>query len=251
MIAIIKRDLKSFITSVRGWTIIWIAAAVFGVFYKNFIVTFFEMQRKASAFGGDLLSVEQLLAAVFNNFLLILTLIVPAITMSLFAEERQSGSIKLLLSSPFPAYQIVVAKFLAGIASFGVLLLATIPFVVFLLTHGVMDIGVVFSSYLGLMLYGSMQIALGLVVSLLTASVLLAYACSSILLLLLLVLNWLLPSLTSGGAWVDILRFVAPSTHLDRNFKGLWMVSDFLFYLGLTGMLVFMAAVAFESLKNK
>ena len=105
----------------------------------------------------------------FFQAAMLLLLIVPVITMRLFAEERRSG-IELLLTSPVREIQIVLAKFLASMAVIVAMLALTLPHPITLRIFGDPDLGPVYSGYLGLLLLGGALTALGLAISALTAT---------------------------------------------------------------------------------
>ena len=97
-------------------------------------------------------------------------LLIPAVTMRLFAEERRSGSLELLVTLPVSEAEVVAGKFLAAMTLVAVALLLTLSYPVTLSTMGTLDLGPVVGGYLGLLLLGGAFTAIGTAASAFTAS---------------------------------------------------------------------------------
>ncbi|MEO8039454.1 MAG: ABC transporter permease subunit [Betaproteobacteria bacterium] len=124
---------------------------------------------------------------------MILLLIVPVITMRLFAEERRNGTLELLLTSPVREIEVVLAKYLASMAVIAVMLALTLAYPITLQIFGSPDWGPVYSGYLGLILLAGALVAIGLAISALTANQIVAATVS----LGIFLLMWMLDSLGS------------------------------------------------------
>jgi ABC-2 type transport system permease protein len=123
----------------------------------------------------------------------ILLLIVPVITMRLFAEERRTGTLELLLSSPVREIEVVMAKFLASMSVIVVMLALTLSYPITLQIFGSPDWGPVYSGYLGVVLLAGALVSIGLAISALTANQIVAATVS----LGIFLLMWMLDSLGS------------------------------------------------------
>ena len=99
-----------------------------------------------------------------------LILLVPLITMRQFAEERRSGTLELLLTAPLREIDIVVAKFIACMVVVLAMTSLTLVYAVVLAVYGDPDWGPIYSGYLGLIMFGAALIAIGLMISALTAN---------------------------------------------------------------------------------
>ncbi|HEU0063072.1 MAG TPA: ABC transporter permease [Hyphomicrobiaceae bacterium] len=115
-------------------------------------------------------SKQATLVHIFFQAAVQLILLVPLITMRQFAEERRSGTLELLLTAPLQEIEIVVAKFIACMVVVGAMTGLTLVYAVVLAVYGEPDWGPIYSGYLGLILFGAALIAIGLMISALTAN---------------------------------------------------------------------------------
>ncbi len=137
------------------------------------------------------------LVHIFFQTSVLFLLIVPILTMRLFAEERRQGTLELLLTAPIREIEIVLAKFVATLAIVALMLALTSSYSIVLGLFGDPDWGPIYSGYLGLLLLGGALIAVGLVVSGLTSNQIVAAVVSLGLFLLLWMVDsmaYLLPS---------------------------------------------------------
>jgi ABC-2 type transport system permease protein len=187
--------------------------------------------------------IATLVHAFFQASMLLL-LIVPVITMRLLAEERRSGTLELLLTSPVREIEGVLAKFLASLAVIVTMLAPTLAYPITLQIFGEPDWGPVYSGYLGLVLLGGALTALGLAISALTANQIVAATVS----LGLFLLMWMLDSL---GALLPvpydaIVINLSLLAHFTPFAAGALYLSDFGFFttLILLGLLLSVRALA-------
>ncbi|MCB1806434.1 MAG: ABC transporter permease subunit [Candidatus Competibacteraceae bacterium] len=184
-----------------------------------------------------------LVHSIFQAAMLLL-LIVPIITMRLFAEERRSGTLELLLSSPVREIDVVLAKFLASLAVLVLMLALTLVYPITLQIFGKPDWGPVYSGYLGLFLLSAALTALGLAISALSANQIVAAALSLGLFLLL----WMLDSLGAllPAPYDNFVINMSLIAHLTPFATGALYLSDFGFFLTLIllGLLLSVRALA-------
>ena len=110
------------------------------------------------------------LVRVFFQAAVLFLLIVPVVTMRLFAEERRAGTLELLLTSPVREIEIVLAKFVAGLTLPALMLALTGSYATVLGIYGDPDWGPIYSGFLGLLLLAAALTAIGLLVSGLTSN---------------------------------------------------------------------------------
>jgi len=124
------------------------------------------------------LSKQATLVHIFFQSAMQLVLLVPLVTMRLFAEERRGGTLELLLSSPAPEIDIVLAKFVAAMLMLMTMIGLTASYALVLGLFGRPDWGPVYSGYLGLVLLAGALVAIGLAISALTANQIVAAVAS-------------------------------------------------------------------------
>ncbi|NRA64402.1 MAG: hypothetical protein HRU19_07960 [Pseudobacteriovorax sp.] len=247
VLVIAQRDMKSFFHSLRGSVIFWFFLIFMGFFFQSFVISFIEMQSQSAGYGGDGPTLNQLLTAIFHNLHFILLLIVPALTMSAFAEERKTQVDRLLQTSPVTMFQIVLGKFFASTLMISLVLLASSVYPIYTVIYGNADGAVILSSYLGIFLLVCSQVALGLMVSSMTDNQFLAFVFTMFGLFLLLILNWIAPNITSAGATEQFVKYLASTTHLDNFFKGLITIADVTYFILFTGLFLFFTFITLDS----
>jgi ABC-2 type transport system permease protein len=124
------------------------------------------------------ISKQATLVHIFFQSAMLLVLLVPLVTMRQFAEERRGGTLELLLSSPAPEIDIVLAKFAAAMLMLAAMIGLTLTYAIVLGLFGKPDWGPVYSGYLGLFLLAGALVAVGLAISALTANQIVAAAAS-------------------------------------------------------------------------
>jgi ABC-2 type transport system permease protein len=124
------------------------------------------------------MSKQATLVYIFFQSAMLLVLLVPLVTMRQFAEERRGGTLELLLSSPAPEIDIVLAKFAAAMLMLLAMIGLTFTYALVLGLFGKPDWGPVYSGYLGLVLLAGALVSIGLAISALTANQIVAAAAS-------------------------------------------------------------------------
>jgi ABC-2 type transport system permease protein len=179
-----KRELFAFFVTPLAWVLIVVFLVLQGMHFFLVVDSF------ASAAAG--MSDQTPLQAFFGNTVLlyvVLFLLVPPMTMRLFAEERRSGTIEPLLTAPVSSSAVVLAKFCAALATYIAMWVPTLLYIVILRRTGEVDLQVAASSYLGVVLVGAGYLALGLLASALTKSPFIALVVTALLLLALFIIG--------------------------------------------------------------
>ena len=169
----------------------------------------------------------------------LLLLIVPVITMRLFAEERKAGTLELLLTAPVRESHVVIAKYLASMAVLAVMIGLTGVYAVVLGLFGSPDWGAIYSGYLGLLLLASTLVSIGLAVSALTSNQVIA----AIVTIGILFSMWMVDTLAS--MLPDALERIFISVSLRARFTpfatGAMYTSAFGFFFSATLLALFLA----------
>ena len=233
---IFKRELSAYFTSPLAYVFIVIFLALTGAF-TFFIGGFFE---RGSA---DL-------QAFFTFHPWLYIFLVPAVAMRLWAEERKTGTIELLMTLPITTYQAVLGKFLAAWCFTGIALALTVP-VWFTVNYlGEPDNGVIFASYLGSWLMAGAFLAIGACVSALTTNQVIAFVVSAAACFVFLtssldmVLSVLRP--WAPGFLVDLIASFSFITHFGIVTKGVISLSTAVFFASLIGVCLFINALLID-----
>jgi ABC-2 type transport system permease protein len=172
----------------------------------------------------------------------LLLLIVPIITMRLFAEERKAGTLELLLSAPVRESHVVLAKYLASMAVVLAMIALTGSYAIVLGMFGAPDWGPIYSGYLGLALFASTLVSLGLMISALTANQVVA----AIVTIGVSFMLWTIDTL--AAMMPDALERILISLSLLARFTpfatGAMYTSDFGFFVCSTLLALFLAVRA-------
>ncbi len=162
-------------------------------------------------------------------------LLVPAVSMRLWAEERKAGTIELLLTLPLTLWQAVLGKFAAAWAFLGIALALTFPLWITVAWLGNPDHGVIAASYIGSWLMAGAFLAIGSAISALTRSQVVAFVVTAIVCLLLLLAGF--PLVTdvfanwASAALVDAIAGLSFLTHFQAITRGVLDLRDLAFFV--------------------
>ena len=166
-------------------------------------------------------------------------LFLSVITMRLFAEERRSGTIEVLMTAPVTDLEVVLGKYLGALLFYLVLWAPTLLYVVILRQLGRIDMGPIVSGYLYLVLVGAMFLALGLLLSILTRSQIVAAIASFFLMVTIFVVPVFFENLTTAQPAVQgALSYINTWNHAGQFGKGIVDTRNLLFYLTTTASLL-------------
>src|SRR5262249_38156577 len=164
-------------------------------------------------------------------------ILMPAIAMRLWAEERRSGTIELLMTLPVELWQLVVGKWLAAWAFAGLALILTTPLWITVNVLGKPDNGVILSSYVGSWLMAGAFLALSAAISGLTKSQVLAFIAATAVCFLFVMAGYDLV-LSSVRSWaptivIDAVRSMSFIQHFQRLNDGVLELPSIVFFLSL------------------
>jgi len=171
---------------------------------------------------------DMVIKPFFGDLAVILLLMLPLLTMRLYAEEKKAGTIELLFTYPVSDASVLIGKFAATVVLLLLMLVGTLPFMVILETMVDLEWGIVASGYLGIALMGSGFIALGIFTSSLTENQIVAAVLSFGAILLFWAIGWA-KSLTGPGLGT-VLEHLSIIGHLDTFTQGLIDTRDVVFY---------------------
>ena len=218
-----------------------------------FIVIFLILNGWITFYLGNFYEQERADLQVFFNFHPWLYLfLIPAVSMRLWAEERKTGTIELLMTLPVTMGQTVVAKFLAAWAFTAIALLLTFPMWITVNYLGKPDNGVILASYVGSLLMAGGYLAIGACISALTKNQVIAFVLSLMLCLVFILAGFpMVLDFVSFHGWtpqavVDAVRSFSFLTHFNSITKGVIDARDVLFFGSLIAMCLFANAVLLD-----
>jgi ABC-2 type transport system permease protein len=249
---IFKKEMRLFFTSPVAWVVMTIFLFIAGYFFYS-IFAFYTMASMQSAMnpqmGRDLNVTDSVLRPLFSNMSVILLLLMPLITMRLFAEERRSGTIELLLTYPVRDGAVLIAKYLSALALYALMLGLTLvyPGIVFYFTP--VEWGPLLTGYLGLFLMGATFLAVGIFASSLTENQIVASITTFGVLLFLWVVGWSAEYV--GGSWGRVLSHLSLLDHFDTFARGVLDTKDVIYYVNMTIVALFLTLRSLEARRWK
>jgi ABC-2 type transport system permease protein len=228
-----KREFRSYFLSPIAYVVGAIFLGLGGFLFFRFL--FIEAAGAA----------EARMTSYFGLLPMFFVVLIPALTMRLWAEERKLGTLELLLTFPVKTGQIITGKFLAALLFIAVLLGLTLPYPITLSILGDLDWGTVVAGYLGALLLAASYLSLGLFLSSLTRDQIIALILSVVVLALL---NWLpqLAALFGGPGLVEAAHVISPNTHFGSITRGVVDLSDLIYYVCFCGFFLFLNSIAIE-----
>src|SRR5215471_11666881 len=167
VLAIAQKELRSYFASPIAYIVIGFFAIVYGYMFATILYIFVSESMQAGLPGsGQSVNVhQQLIRPLLQNFLVVNLFLFPMVTMRTYAEEKRSGTIELLLTSPVTDFQIVMGKFFGAMGLYATMLAITLIHICILFIYGRPEWKPILTAYLGLLLFGGCFIAVGLFIS--------------------------------------------------------------------------------------
>ena len=237
--SIFQREFKAYFASPVAY--VFLVAFLVLVGFLTFGVTMFYERRQAN------------LTPFFFWHPWVYLLLVPAATMGLWAEERRTGTIELLLTLPVTLVETLVGKFLAAWAFIGIALALTFPIVLTTAWLGDPDLGGIFCGYLGSLLLSGACVAVGVFASALSRSQVIGFVIALAICLFLLIIGFdpVINAVSGWGVPAGVVNAVASCSlmqHFDAMRRGVIDFYDIGYYVGV---MVFMLAAAHVVTDNR
>ena len=239
---IFRRELKSYFLSPIAY--------VFGVLFLGILLFF---TARSSVGQGQQASMQQFfgwwLPMMFAGFL-------PGLTMRLWAEERRSGTLELLMTFPVKIGHLIAGKFLAALVFIALLLLLTLALPITMSIYGSLDWSATMAGYLGSLLLAGAFVAVGMFWSAVTRDqiVALLLALASLVLLFLigtpLLIEWM--TFESLPSWaVDVLLQISPLTYFASISRGVFDLRDVAYFVCFSGFFLYANALVLQHRRLK
>ncbi|MBK9729846.1 MAG: gliding motility-associated ABC transporter permease subunit GldF [Chitinophagaceae bacterium] len=241
MIAIFRKELTTFFSSLIGY----IAIAVF-LILMALIMWVFPNNVLDNGYAN--------LDILFDNAPLVFMLLIPAVTMRMFSEEKKAGTLELIVTRPITALQIVIGKFLAAVC---LVLFALLPTLLYYYSIyalgspiGNLDSGATCGSYIGLVMISAAFISIGLFSSSITDNQIVAFVVAAFLCFIALLSFDAISGLGLFGGKADtIIQSIGMQYHYDSISRGVVDTRDIIYFVSVVVVFVLCTKTVLESRK--
>ncbi len=252
ILTIWKREFKAYFYTPLAWVFIGIFTLLMGLMFWSFLSTYMEYTMRSQFGMAPSVTIDRLAEAFYANMHVIFMFILPFFTMRLFTEESRQNTMALLMTSPVRMWELTIAKFKAAASILVLKLLVSLIFPIFLILYsakgagaGGPDMGIVGSTYLGLLFAGLTYIAFGMFWSSITESQLVAVVLS-------FATNfsfWLLGMWSQGASgWLQaVLKQLAINDQFQSFAKGTIELSSVVYFVSIIFFALFLTHRSLES----
>jgi ABC-2 type transport system permease protein len=247
VLAIATKEFRSYFASPIAYILIGLFSLLFGWFFYVFLMAFVQQSEQMMQFGGGGgANVNQMMIrGLFQNTAVIILFVMPMITMRTYSEEKRSGTIELLLTSPVTDVEIIIGKFLGALALYGAMLIVTMLYIAILFRIGNPEWRPIIAGYLGLLLMGGCFLSVGLFISSLTKNQIVAGFLTFATFLMFWIINWMGES--SGPTTRDVLNYLSITEHFDDFSRGIIDTKHLVYYLSFITFGLFLTAKSVDS----
>ena len=229
ILAIAKKELKAYFSSPIAYIVLIITISIFNIFFFMII----DQNREAT------------LRDVFKVMEFLFIFIIPLLTMKVFAEEKFTGTMEFLMTTPTTNTSIVLGKYLGSLIFFTLIVGLTLSYYFVIEFFGQPDRLAISVGYAGLWLEGALFIAIGMLASSLTKNQIIA-AMSSYVTLFLLYFSISFIKYFSGTA-ETLIRHIGTWSHSENFFNGLITTADLVYYLSGIIICIILTRVSIEN----
>ena len=246
ILTLAQKELRAYFVSPIAYVLLVFFALLFGYFYASSINFVVRLSMGQFGMGGpQVVNINEfMIRPLFGNTAVILLFMLPMLTMRSFAEEKRSGTIELLLTSPLTNFQIIMGKFLGAMALYALMLSLTLIHIGVLFWYGEPEWGPILSGYLGLLLMGGSFISIGLAISSMTKNQIVAGVSTFAVLLLFWIINWMGDA--SGTTTQSVLAYLSILEHFDDFSKGVIDTAHLTYYVSFITLGLFLTAKSMD-----
>jgi len=243
------KEFKSYFVSPIGYAVMALFGLIFGFGFYTATRDMVQLGFRAQMMGQQQpMSVnEQVIRPLLGFAGTIMLFLIPMITMRLVAEEKRTGTIELLLTSPIRDIEIILGKWLGALLLYMCVLGMSVINIAMLFMWGKPDLKPVLVAYLGLLLQGACLLAIGTFVSTTTRNQIVAGGVTFFVSLLLWLLSWF--TAFESTVLSQVVNYMSIVTHMENFSKGVVDTKDVVFYLSMIFFSLFLTSRSMESLR--
>jgi ABC-2 type transport system permease protein len=249
VLAIADRELRAYFISPLGFVVIALFLGVTGLFFDLLVRSYadFTMQVAMNPIYADQLNLhDALVRPLYQNFHIILLLVVPLISMRLLAEEKKQGTAELLLTAPIRTSELVVGKYMGALGFLAILMILTAQYPLFLwVSDAPPPMGAFLSVFVGTSLLAAAFLSVGLLMSSLTENQIVAGVASFVSLLILWMIGWV--GEFAGERAGQILQAISLTENTEDFSRGVIDTRNIVFFVTFIGFNLFLTQRAIDS----
>ncbi|MCP4725943.1 MAG: ABC transporter permease subunit [bacterium] len=254
IIALFLREFKSYFISPIAYVVLTMFLIITGYFFYANLSVFLDYMTNMMAQAQYYRQLpppvdvnDYVIMPLFHNFSIVLLFMLPMITMRLFAEEKKTMTIELLMTSPLTTVQTVLGKYFAALALFIVMLLPTVIYFIIIGIYGNPELYPILTSYLGLFFLGASLMGIGLLISSLTENQIIAAAVTFGIYLLLWTIGWM--ASFAGPKFAAVINYLSIINHFNDFTRGVFDTKHILFYLSFAFFGLYLTYRSVESIR--
>ena len=245
---VFKKEMRLFFGSPVAYVVFTFFLLISGWFFSQIFLYYSDLSMRSFMQPGMAQSLnitESVMRPLFTNMSVVLLFFIPMLTMRLFAEEKKSGTMELLLTYPVRDGEVLAGKFLAAGALYVILLGLTLVYPAIIAYFTRIEWGPILTGYLGLVLTGATFLAVGVLISSLTENQIVAGFGTFGVLLALWIIGWGAES--AGGNLRAVLQYLSITEHMDTFSRGLIDTKDLVYYLSAIALALFLTLASLDS----
>lgn len=244
--ALFRKELRSLFASPIAYIVLTAFVSLSGIFFFQHLTSYNRLlfvfhSEQATGFGFDSGTVpiqvnirEELFIPAANDFALMLLVLIPLVTMRVFADEKAHGTDELLLTTPLRPWEVAVAKHLSSYVFVFLMLAVSAIYPAVAIQEGRLGLGHLAALLVGQLGFATAVAAIGLACSSLTRSQIVAAVLGYAIPFVLLDFGWLEPVLSAGVA--ETLRDLALQPHMDSFARGLIEFRNLVYFAGIVAI---------------